>query len=66
MTSPPLQVDVELPDADAIRARIDYLDEEAAPLRKLLRLTVRIEGRKPLTSTNPNAKQRAVADAAAR
>jgi hypothetical protein len=57
--TPPLQVGVELPDADALRARIEYLDEEAALLRRLLRVTIRIEGRKPLVQDKPPKKPEA-------
>lgn len=48
--NPTLQVGVgtELPDAKAIRARLEFIYEEAALLRKLLHITIRIEGRKPL------------------
>jgi hypothetical protein len=53
MTNPPLQVGRELPDVEAIQARIDYLDEERDLLRKLLRVTIRIEGRKPLAQPKP-------------
>jgi hypothetical protein len=39
----PLTVGRELPDADAIRARIERLDEERALLRKLLNVTIDIQ-----------------------
>lgn len=41
------QAGISPPDADAIRARIDVLDEEPALMRKLLRLVIRIEVRNP-------------------
>jgi hypothetical protein len=49
MTATGHEPQIVLPDAESLRTRIEALDEEAALLRKLLRLVMRIEMRQPHT-----------------
>ena len=58
---------IVLPDANAIRARIDELDYERKLLRQLLTTVFRIEARRPqtappiLATASPPTQQREVA-----